>query len=411
MSAKKHNFAEYLKLKKQREHSGTPNGSPVEEACVSKEPVRPIEEVKPSWDNYAALEKLYTESSALPPLLSPQIPNRYTEPTIPTMLSPTLPPKYAQRPTPPPSSSSSAPPSEVNKVWNNGRNSYTHVRNPQGKSLKVTIHVPKWFKAKNVVKRDEPKTKTNSSIGLGLTVKKTKKFPTEKDKYLTKFQEYLEIAKEMKHKADARREKDVKLAIATFIDCIVVYLVGFHYEDQHRRLSKKLYNEKTWQSLVSLVDHVNKLALEAQDDDMTGLCLQIKCVVYEHICRILDEYIQLDMVKRKKCNKDQDLLAIDSTMVEHMKTQIRYRELSRRSLERSEQYLSIFTLIEKYPQLIKDYQLQAEGLEPVMDPSKDQFQLPITQAVTIPQLGAYSLRLLRQWCDRQKVSYEDWLFK
>lgn len=318
-----------------------------------------------TWDDFQRVEQIYTHHHLLPPLLSPQLPGKYDR-DIPVMLSPTLPARYVS-------------PEPV--IRQNGGNSYTWIKDK--KSLIVRLTIPK-------------SKKGDRAVGLGITV--------DKSGYHSKFQDLLEVAKRKKHQADALRENDVTRANVTFIDCIVVYLVGFHYEDQHRRHCKKLYNEKTWLSLVSLVEHVIQLSQESGYPVINALCYHVRAVVYEHISRILDEYIQLDMVKRRK----KELGNLDLLM-DRMKSQIRYRELARRSLEKGDQELNIFKLITDFPGLVDHYKRQAVK-DPVMDPSKDNVQLPLTATVGISELSAYTLRIIQQWCADQGVEYTDWSF-
>lgn len=403
---RKHNFSDYLKLKKQQAEQ------PAAKQPAATQPME-LKDEKVSWDDdFRTLEKVYATRSVLPPLLSPQLPSQYTEvPMIPVMLSPTLPPKYNKQQEGEPSVPSLPSPeaSQVSDTATSNTDMLTTRRSVRYKRRKSTFYVvmrvPRWFSKK----REEPET----VVGLGLSVNtkndKDKDKDKDKDDCLRRFEECLEIAKEKKHRADATRETDMPQSIVMFLDCIVVFLVGFHFEDQHRRLSKKLYNEKTWLSLVSLVDHVIKLSSDAQYEDMTGLFYQVRGVVYEHICRILDEYIQLDMVKRrrlKKAETGKELLAMDDAMVEHVRAQLRYRELSRRSFERGERALGVFHLMERYPDVVASFREQVNGPVDATDPCNGPIQLPVGALTTVSQLSALALRVGKLWAHKKDVRHQ-----
>lgn len=337
------------------------------------------------------------------------------------------------------------------KIEHFGVHSYKLTETTNSKSLLLTLHIPSYYKNK--------RQKVSKPIGLGIKrvpeksssvvteksnndhqqkVKKASIFKTSskdpspptsashkdstKDSKLdhtslmAKNEEYLLIAKEKKHRGDEQRTKNLKFSLACFLDSIIIYLVGFNYEDQSRRLLKKLYNDKTWLSLISLIDHALKLSTDNGIVDVAGLCLQIKAVVYEHVCKILDEFIQLNNVKRRKAKTDADILKIDDNLVNHFKNFSRYKELSKRSFIQSERYLSVFKIQRKYPSVFEFFENQPERNRLIKDvdfflnPTRDSIQLPINTGVSLKEICAYSLKVIKQWCQDEQVKYNDWTF-
>lgn len=339
------------------------------------------------------------------------------------------------------------------KIEHFGVHSYKLIETSKSKSLLLTLHVPSYYKNK--------KSKPSKPVGLGIKqaseksekinsneqpqkIKKSSIFKTahkepsppsnnnnvenpkelkgskesqlDRSSLLAKNEEYLKIAKGKKHKGDESRAKNLKVSLAYFLDSIIIYLVGFSYEDQSRRLSKKLYNDKTWLSLISLIDHALKLSIDNSIGDIAGLCLQIKAVVYEHVCKILDEFIQLNNIKRKKAKTKEEILAIDENLINHFRNYSKYRELSKRSFIESESYLSVFKLQKKYPSIVESFQNQAgknrlsRDTNFSLDPRTDSIQLPINTGVTLKEICAYSLRVMKQWCRDEPVKYNEWTF-
>lgn len=332
------------------------------------------------------------------------------------------------------------------KIEHFGVHSYTLIEKENVKSLLLTLHVPSYYKNKKR-RHDSGGSIQQKPIGLGIKrisektvgeqrasteerIKKSSVFkasiletpPSSSSKpvldhssLIAKNEEYLKIAKDKKHKGDELRNKNLKISLMYFMDSVIIYLIGFNYEDQSRRLLKKLYNDKTWLSLISLIDHALKLSTDNKIVDIAGLCLQIKAVVYEHVCKILDEFIQLNNVKRRKAKTNEEILKIDETLINHFKNYSKYRELSKKSFIQSERYLSIFKIEKNYPSIIDFYKSQPERNRLVkdielfsLDPLNDQIHLPINTGVTLKEICAYSLRVVKQWCQDENVKYNDW---
>lgn len=326
------------------------------------------------------------------------------------------------------------------KIEHFGVHSYTLIEKENVKSLLLTLHVPSYYKNKKR-RHDSGGSTQQKPIGLGIKripdkgatteerIKKSSVFkastletpPSSSSKstldhssLLAKNEEYLKIAKDKKHKGDELRNKNLKISLMYFMDSVIIYLIGFNYEDQSRRLLKKLYNDKTWLSLISLIDHALKLSTDNKIVDIAGLCLQIKAVVYEHVCKILDEFIQLNNVKRKKAKTNEEILKIDETLINHFKNYSKYRELSKKSFIQSERFLSIFKIEKNYPSIVDFYTKQPErnrlikDKEFLLDPLNDHIHLPINTGVTLKEICAYSLRVVKQWCQDEHVKYNDW---
>jgi len=360
------------------------------------------------------------------------------------------------------------------KIEHFGVHSYKLIETSNKKSLLLTLHVPKYYKNKkqktskqsqsqSQSQSQHDKTQDKAPLGLGIRrngekndkpthseqkVKKPSIFKgavkessatsssniggggggnssnngtssresLDHGELIAKNERYLKIAKDKKHKGDGMRKQDLKLSITYFMDSLIVFLVGFNYEDQSRRLLKKLYNDKNWLSLISLIDHVLRICTDNEIMDIAGLCLQIKVVVYEHVCKILDEFIQLNNVKRKKAKTDEEILKIDDNLNNHFKNYSKYKELCKKSLIQSERYLPIFKIQKKYPSIIEFYEKQPDRnrlfKDPVyiLEPSTDNIHLPINSTVTLKEMCAYSLKVVKKWCQDENVKYNEWTF-
>ncbi|CCH41346.1 hypothetical protein BN7_885 [Wickerhamomyces ciferrii] len=355
------------------------------------------------------------------------------------------------------------------KIENYGLHQLRFIEKGDDKSLFVTLNVPSYYKNNKRIKKSNSTTKLQ---GLGIkqqqagdqsrpiepraNIKKSvfntnsvhspspsihstfssKSTPKVQDQHLAppststsstssssehqnlklQNEKYLKIASVKKHKGDELREKNLKLGLTYFMDSLIIYLVAFNYEDQSRRVAKKLFNDKLWLSLISLIDHTLRLSKEVGINDIAGLCLQIKAVVYEHVCNILNEFIQLKILKRKHVKSDVELIKIDDSLVNHYKNYNKFIELSKQSFIESDEYLSIFKLQDKYPNIIKLFEKQGKTRENkstkdyYLRPNEDLIHLPINTGITLKEICSYSLKVMKQWCVNEKIRYEDWTF-
>ncbi|ODV72378.1 uncharacterized protein CYBJADRAFT_174239 [Cyberlindnera jadinii NRRL Y-1542] len=436
---RKHNFSEYLKLKRRREEQRTEEQSQAGTEGRAEEQAEPQEEPQTeahtepqternaatakehqssaaahencspvTWDDeFTVLEKKYAEGNALPPLLSPQLPSRYTDrPMIPTKLSPTLPPKYSRQVPerkPTPLSLSSASSNRRVKI----------VR--RNHCLEVTIHLPPGLKVKAHNSVTKKQANGNSRlIGLGISTSAS----IDKEQCHANFEKFVRVATEKKHLGDSYRDspggndrENVQLAIVTYIDSITMYLVGFHHQDMYRKLCKKLSDEKTWLTLESLLDLVITLSQHEHNDssDITGLCYQIRCVVYEHVSRIVDGYIRVAIANRKRSFSDADKLRYGDVLVERIKQQMKYRDISRKSLERGDELLDMAQLARRYRPLLgrpsREKPVEEDRAESLFDGA---VHLPINHTTTVEEVSEYAVRVAQLWSKHQGVRYTNW---
>lgn len=215
----------------------------------------------------------------------------------------------------------------------------------------------------------------------------------DEEDLVAKKQRYLELAVKQKHEGDhLRKQNMVDESLTHFIDSINLFLYGFYFEDVSRRAINKLYNDQSWLSLVQLVDNVLGISMSYEIDEIVGLSLQIRSVLYEHLSLIIGEFIQLDQSKRKKSiEQKKETKAIDDRINLQIKNYMKYKRLSQKSLKEADKNLSVFKIMEKYPELC--------GL----------MHLPITGCTTIEEITQYSTYIVKQWSRQQHIDH-NWTY-
>lgn len=406
-----------------------------------------------SWGDLDSFIASYEQSRQLPPILGRELPAKYDTlaHSLPELLSPTLPKQYELGPEARPGTLKRR---NEERYEYYGRNGYRLATRGDKSELVVTLYVPKYYKSKRAkvsggggAGSSAGSASSTASVGLGITQREAKdaaappvageksvasaagaagvagaqrsvfhktkqaKKPVENGSgVLTlKNEQYLRLAKQKKHRGDAVRDADVKLGICCFVDSIITYLVGFQFEDLCRKKLKKLYNDKTWLSLVFLVDHSLKLCQNNGFMDIYGLLLKIKGLTYEHVSSIVEEYVLLNQSRRAKRVADSTYNGeLDAVIEGHVKNYIKYKSLSRKEMAESEQYLSVFQLQERYAQVVAQRVARADT-EFDLDVRKWRCQLPIMIGSDLQSLCVLSAGVMRQWSAAQGVQYADWV--
>lgn len=150
-----------------------------------------------------------------------------------------------------------------------------------------------------IKKKSRPRIKSNVEVYT--------KFKTLLQQKKRKF---IELATDKKHLADKLNVQDdkqqssnayhnnsknaiaFKKYVATIIDSILLFMIGFVYDDDFRNLEDMSANERQWSSLVPLITQViNLLTLENKENNddidsfsgILGLCHQLRSLLLIHI--------------------------------------------------------------------------------------------------------------------------------
>ncbi|KAH3674783.1 hypothetical protein WICMUC_002986 [Wickerhamomyces mucosus] len=460
LSRKKNETSKVDSLKNKRiSDTKSPNVGQVND-IEKQSMVSPTKYQSPSWDHLDSFINYYE----LPPILSPNLPSKYNvenkavngdlnnipkkvEPSlpdafqknvhqsakIPKMLSPTLPDRYERKLVQPqpqrnlkihhledqlnttvvPKNKDNIYQQEVKQdrpgEYSAKKRSVSEDESPKPIGLGIST------KASKKIKKDQRPATASTAIASKATVKTYTQTATTLEELLKKVDKYLEVAKYRKHRGDDLKPKNPRLALAYFIDCIIIYLVTFNHDDQARRLSRKLYNDNRWLSLIDFLNFVLNFAKSNDIEDIVGLVYQVRSIVYEHLSSIYEDFIKIKQSRRNKLNTNDfdDIIKIDDAIITDIDRKCKYAQLSKKGIMEAEKYLSIFKIQEKYPSIIQAMNAATnipDNESKLIDPVNDNLHLPISTGVGLKEITRYAFLFVKAWCKEQDIGYEDWIF-